>query len=172
MLRSMVLCTILTVASSAVAGPDHSHPAPVMPKEFDQLKSLVGTWEGKSKMGETEQTVTVVYALTSGGTAISETLMAGTPHEMVTVYHKEGDTLAMTHYCALGNQPHMRLKSADGNKLSFELYKNTGIGNASEPHMHAVTLTLDGPNSLKQEWVHFAGGKPTETVTFQLSRKS
>ena len=61
-----------------------------MPKEFDTLKKLVGKWEGTSVMAGKEEKVSVVYELTSGGTAIAERLMPGTAHEMVSMYYSEG----------------------------------------------------------------------------------
>src|SRR5262245_41123125 len=105
MTRFAILFTLFAFVSVAQAGTDHEHPPVVMPKEFDALKKLVGTWEGHIKMGDKDMPVTLSYELTSGGTVIMEKTMVGTPHEMVSMYHKNGKALAMTHYCALGNQP-------------------------------------------------------------------
>ncbi len=162
----------ISLSSVAFANSDHKMPIVEMPKSFDTLKSLVGTWEGSSDMGDGKQTpVVVVYELTSGGTAISEKLMPGTPHEMVSIYHKEGKSLGMTHFCALGNQPHMKLKKAESNRMAFEMAGTSGISSSKEPHMHALTLTMADSDSLKQEWVHFAGGKKGMTAVFEYKRK-
>ena len=161
---------IILISQVALAHPNHE--APPMPKEFDTLKGLVGTWEGKAKMGgDKEELVKVVYELTSGGTAIVEKLMPGTPNEMVTVYHKDGKTLGMTHYCALGNQPHMMLKKADASTMVFEMTKVQGISSIKEPHMHAVTLTMPDKDTLNQEWTHFSDGKKSMTVHLSFKRK-
>src|SRR4051794_13124831 len=101
--RKIFLPLLLAVSQPVLAHPNQE--APAMPKEFDEMKQLVGNWEGTSKMGDKEETVNVVYELTSGGTAITEKTMAGTPHEMISIYHREGKSLAMTHCCAIGNQP-------------------------------------------------------------------
>lgn len=61
----------------------------------------------------------------------------------------------MTHYCAMGNQPRMSLKKSDGKTVQFEMTKPFGVSSINEPHMHAVTLSLSEPNTLKQEWVQF-----------------
>ncbi|MEK6579724.1 MAG: hypothetical protein AABZ55_10895 [Bdellovibrionota bacterium] len=67
----------LCIASHTVfASPQHTPPT--MPKSFDTLKPLVGTWEGTTVMEGKEQKVTTVYELTSGGTALTEKFMAGT----------------------------------------------------------------------------------------------
>jgi hypothetical protein len=159
-----------TLAHFAFAG--HDMPKVEMPKEFESLKGLVGTWEGISRMeGAPEEKTTATYELTSGGTAVVEKLGAGTPHEMVSVYHKAGKGLAMTHYCALGNAPHMPLKKADAGTLFFEMSKPVGVSSIKEPHMHALTLTLSDADSLKQEWTHFVGGKKQGTAVITLTRK-
>ena len=77
----------------------------------------------------------------------------------------------MTHYCALGNQPHMQLKKAGSKQMAFEMVKPDGIVSPKEPHMHAITLTLTDPNSLQQDWVHYIDGKQAGTVTFSFKRK-
>ena len=47
----------------------------------------------------------MVYGVTAAGTAVMEALFPETDHEMLTVYHLEGNDLVLTHYCAMGNQP-------------------------------------------------------------------
>src|SRR5204863_9211641 len=73
--------------------------------EFQQLKQLVGNWKGMhQEPGAKQPTPTqVTFKLTAAGSAVEETLMQGTPHEMVDMYHDENGKLAMTHYCAIGN---------------------------------------------------------------------
>ncbi len=167
------ICAAVFLASvlstSATADPKHEPPA--MPKEFDALKKLVGAWEGTSKMEGKDMTVTVVYELTSGGTALMEKLAPGTPMEMISVYHKTGKTIGMTHYCAMGNSPQMVLKKADDKSVAFEMTKPLGITSMKEPHMHAVTLTMSGPDELKQEWQHYMNGKKADSVVFAFKRK-
>ncbi len=171
-LRITALTSALVfTAQLAFAGAGH-HEAPTMPKEFDTLKGLVGHWEGTTTHDGKEEKATVDYKLTSGGTAITETLGAGTPHEMVSVYHKDGETLGMTHYCAMGNQPHMMMKKADAKSMVFEMTKPQGVSSMKETHMHGITLTLDDPNTLTHEWQNWENGKKAQTVKFTLKRKS
>jgi hypothetical protein len=167
--KSFLFSLLLCFSGLALGHPGHQPPA--MPKEFDQLKQLVGTWEGTTMMDGKEQKVIAVYEVTSGGTAVVERLFAGTPEEMVSVFHKEGKSLGMTHYCAIGNQPHMHLKKADGKSMAFEMTKPDGISSMKEAHMHAVTLTMADPDSLKEEWVQFADGSQKGTAAFTLKRK-
>src|SRR5689334_17600339 len=70
-------------------------------KEFQFMKQLVGTWQGTSRMEKDAKSepVTTVFKLTSAGSVIEETLLVGTPHEMVDIYTDEDGKLTMTHYC-------------------------------------------------------------------------
>jgi hypothetical protein len=146
--------------------------APTMPKEFAEMKKLVGTWEGTADMGTGKpEPVKVIYELTSGGTAITEKLMPGTPHEMTTIYYSDGKSLAMTHYCATGNHPEMKLKKANTKGLEFEMTAPTGVASMNEMHMHALKLTLSDANTLKQEWTNFTDGKKAEVAVFNFKRK-
>lgn len=166
-----VLSIIAGLSQPTMASPGHSEPI-AMPKDFAVLKQLVGNWQGTGMMDGKEQTITVEYQLTSGGTAITEKLGAGTPNEMISVYHKDGKTLGMTHFCARGNAPQMALKKSDATSLTFEMTKPLGISSPKESHMHAVTLTTPDADTLKHEWVNYNNGKKAETAIFNFKRKS
>lgn len=164
----LLFCFGLSLSvNSAFAGDKKSA---VTPKSFESMKQLLGTWEGKGKMHGEEQTVKSVYSLTSGGSAIQHVFMPETPGEMITMYHKEGDSLAMTHYCALGNQPYMKLKKATDTTFAFEMSGTRGIQSKKEPHMHAVTVTLVDNNKLKEEWVFYKDGKEESATLFSFNR--
>ncbi len=140
-------------------------------KAFEQMKQLVGTWEGTMDMGKEQKNITASYKLTSGGSAIIETVFADTPMEMVTVYHDDSNkTLQMTHYCMLGNQPKMALKSMENNQLWFTLSPDSDVDLAKERHMHAAAITFDGPTHMTQHWTEFKDGKMGKTATIVYSR--
>lgn len=79
---------------------------------LDKLKSLEGHWVGPATWDQNGEKGNVQfelsYRVTSGGKTVLETMMPGTPGEMVTVYHLDGEDLVLVHYCNSGNQPHMR----------------------------------------------------------------
>jgi hypothetical protein len=170
-MRISALIFALLVSPMAFAGPEHEMPAPKIAPEFEQLKGLVGTWEGKTTMGGKEENVKVTYELTSGGTALVEKLGPGTPHEMVSVYSTRNNKVAMTHYCAIGNQPEMKLKKAGAGTFTFELDGTKGITDKKEMHMHGVVLTLDG-NTLKQEWTNYKDNKKGDVAVFTFTKKN
>lgn len=163
---------IIAVAVSQVAFATPNHPTPTMPKNFEMMKNLTGTWEGTTKMNGTDQTTTVTYEMTANGTAVKETMMPNTPQEMMTMYYAEGNKVAMTHYCAMGNHPKLTMKKANPTTMTFELAPtNNGLTSTKEPHMHALTITMTTPDQMTQEWTSFEGGKKKDTTTFTLTRK-
>ena len=167
---TMMIVFVLTALNGRTA-EQHDHPVPVLPKEFEQLKRMVGQWEGTTQNENKPQPVQAVYELTSGGTAILERLFAGTLHEMVSVYYADGDQLAMTHYCMLGNRPKLSLRKSGKNQLVFEMNGTDGISSKDEMHMHQVTMTFDKDGQLKQEWVGYDQGKATHTTVVNLKKK-
>ena len=142
-------------------------------KDFERLKQILGVWEGTTSMDEDreDQKVTVEYKLTSGGSAIVETLFPGTPHEMVSVYYDRDGSLAMTHYCMLGNHPQMALKRVDDKNMTFELTNNSHIKVETEPHMHGMTIAFVDDNNIVESWKYYENGKTKETAIFRLTRK-
>lgn len=162
-------------AQKGAAAPDAAQqPAPIPSNPaFDRLKELVGEWvvvEGSfGKPGE----VAVRYALTGAGSALVETLFPGAEHEMVTVYHRDGDGVVLTHYCAAGNQPRMRLKSSEGGVFVFDYDGGTNIVVERDSHMHAAKLDLSHPDEIRSEWYGWQDGKlaPEHAARFHLARK-
>ncbi len=139
-------------------------------KGFERMKELTGVWEGTSNMPKEGEKVRVEYRVSSGGSSIVETLFPGTPHEMVSVYFDNKGQLTMTHYCALRNQPRMKLQNADSPTLNFMFAGGTNINSKKDAHMHSLTITLVDKNHIVQKWTLFENGKEKETSVFELSR--
>lgn len=152
-------------APTPVTGPDDP------PKQaFEKMKTLVGKWEGKMIDEGQTMPATVEYKLTGSGSALVETLGPGSPYEMITVYHMDGDSLVMTHYCGAGNQPSMKLKPGkDANVLFFDFVRGSNM-KPGDMHMHSVTHTLDGADHLVSVWDSYKGGKSVDKGTFDFHR--
>jgi hypothetical protein len=165
------LVAMSLIALAVYAGEKQMGPPVTHSKDFDRMKELVGVWEGKTDMGKGMEKLTVIYELTSGGNAVVERFNVGTPHEMVTVYHDYGGKLAMTHYCSLGNQPHMELSNPGEAGLKFILSeKMPGLVSSNETHMHALTIALDGKDSITETWTLYDKGVMKSHVEVKLSR--
>jgi hypothetical protein len=141
--------------------------------EFNQVKQLAGTWSGTAThpgSKEKPEPVKVEFQVTSAGSAIEETLMQGTPHEMVDMYTDENGKLAMTHYCAMGNHPHLVLKQATPKAIGLEMGPTPGIDSAKDPHMHGLALEFPDADHLTERWTSYHDGKPGEVVVFNMTR--
>ncbi len=140
-------------------------------KDFEKMKELVDVWEGTTDMGKGTQTIKATYELTSAGNAILERLFVGLPHEMVTVYHDYKGKLTMTHYCSLGNQPHMELMNPGENNMLFVLSeKNHGLSSLNETHMHALKISFDSKDGITHTWSLYEKGEKKSDAVIKLSR--
>ena len=144
---------------------------------LEKIKSLAGEWvqveeaETAAKEKRPPQTASS-YHVTGDGSAICETMLPGTPHEMITMYHADGDGLMLTHYCAGHNQPQMKAaKPADPAKIEFKFCGGANIDPAKDSHMHDLTLTIMDADHIKADWTYWADGKSGGTHTFNLVRK-
>ena len=146
-------------------------PAPSS-SDLTWMKSLAGKWTGAAKHSTgTEDAAVVEYKVTSGGSAVVETLMPGTSHEMVSVYHDEGGKLEMTHYCMLGNHPTLALKSSNEKQLSFEASLQTKAGLMGQMYMNSLKLDRPSENELVQTWTAVgADNKPTDSTVMMFKR--
>ena len=110
--------------------------------------------------------------LWSPGSAVVETLFPGTGHEMVTVYHLDGDDLVLTHYCALKNQPRLRAeRTNDPKKIAFKFVGATNVKSDRDRHMHDMTFHFLDADHIKVEGSAYEDGKQCEAMTFNLTRK-
>ncbi|HEY3226186.1 MAG TPA: hypothetical protein VGK61_04220 [Planctomycetota bacterium] len=136
---------------------------------LERLKKLTGTWTAETKeMGAT----TVTYRVISGNSTVMETIMPGTDHEMVTMYHVDGDDLVLTHYCALGNQPRMKAqKDSKEGTLDFRCTGGSNMKCPTDAHMHSLVLTFVDADHINHEWALMKDGKIDHSVKFELARK-
>jgi hypothetical protein len=170
-MKFILMAVSFCFATTVFAEGEHDHPPVKVSPNFENMKALIGTWEGTAKMGDKVEPVKVTYEFTSGNTAIVEKLNPGTPKEMTTVYANRGKEVNATHFCMLGNQPEMKLKQAKGTQFTFEMSGNKGISDKNEMHMHGVTLSVDG-NKLKQEWTNFNKNKKGDVAVFEFTKKN
>ncbi len=123
------------------------------------MKSLVGKWAGKMDMGQGPVDFNVRFRVIAGGSVIGERVNVGTPMEMTTMYYDQKGKLALTHYCAWGNRPSMRLKSSDKKSIEFDFDAACGINPKKESHMHALKIVFDSKNQITTNWKAIMQGK-------------
>jgi hypothetical protein len=139
--------------------------------EFERMKTLVGTWKGKTDMGQGPVDLTVQYRVLAAGSVVEERCFPGTPNEMVTMYYDKDGKLALTHYCMLGNRPAMALKASDGNTLTFDFDGACcTIDAKKESHMHAMTLRFDDADTITTSCKAIIDGKEAPECSNTLKR--
>lgn len=156
------LCTALLLASSLwLSAADAAKPEAAKPAspEFERMKTLVGSWTGKTDMGQGPVDIKLDYRLIAGGTVLEERCFAGTPEEMVTMYYEKDGKLAMTHYCVLGNRPGMKFKSSDAKSITFDFDSTCGINPKKESHMHALSISFDDADTITTNCKAIMDGK-------------
>jgi hypothetical protein len=161
------------VLLSAIVHADDNKVQPGKASGLELFKQLAGEWVGKEVKGPHEgKQVRATYKVTSGGSAVVETLFPGGEHEMVTVIHRDGDDLLLTHYCMMGNQPQMKASGkGEGNKVDFKFTRATNLKSEKDPHMHDVTFTFIDKDTYRSEWTFFKDGKSSGTAVFEMKRQ-
>ena len=167
----------VAVAALTIAGVAQAADAPATPVHpaLQRLKSLAGDWAGPAtwdqggKKGSVEFNLS--YKVTSGGKSVVETMMPGTPGEMVTVYYVDGGDLALAHYCTAGNQPRMKLKpSADPDDLAFRCDGGTNM-KERDSHMHSARIRIVDADHIAGEWSSTKDGKVEWVAEASLARQ-
>jgi hypothetical protein len=171
-----VWAALAAIALAAGArADDHKHAAKGDANPaLEKLKKLAGEWVAVDDKGKPTDQVVSVFKVTAAGSAVHETIFPGAAHEMVSIYHLDGKDLLMTHYCALGNQPHMKLDpKGKPNELKFEFAGGTNLDPAKDMHMHEGSITLVDDDHIEWKWSGYSGGKPAEGhgVSMKLARK-
>jgi len=166
-----ILLGLAFVPFSTLPGEKQMGAAITHTRDFEKMKELVGVWEGTADMGKGMETLKVAYELTSAGNAILEKFAVGQPHEMVTVYYDSGGKLTLTHYCSLGNRPHMEIMKSGESAMEFVLSeKDHGLSAMNETHMHALKISFDGRDHITQTWSLYDKGEKKSDVMIKLAR--
>jgi len=166
-LRSAICFAMLMRLTTLSAGAE-----PNTQKSFDLLKTFSGSWVGKTAQG---QAVQVSYRMTAAGSALMSEILAtemGAQHDMISMFHLDGNRLLLTHYCAVGNQPRMVASlSSDGKIVTFDFLDATNLANPAAGHMNRVTFSAVDANHHTEEWRFVQEGKEIVQI-FDLHRKS
>jgi hypothetical protein len=169
---SVFAIALMITPSVAFAGEGH-HSAAAASSGFERFKELAGEWVATSDKSEhAPGRMRAIFKVTSGGSAVAETMMPGTEHEMLNVIHPDGDGIVLTHYCAIGNQPEMKASDKiDGKDFAFKFVRCGNMKSPNEMHMHSVTYTFVDKDTLRTKWTNYDNGKPAGDMVFEMKRK-
>jgi hypothetical protein len=138
-------------------------------KSFDQLKTLAGSWAGKTADGESVQ---VSFRDTAGGSALMSEILGHESSDMISMLTLDGpNRIVLTHYCSAGNQPRMAATvSPDGKTFTFNFFDATNLSAPDAGHMQRVVFTLIDPNHHTEDWTFAAGAGKEMKEFFDLHR--
>lgn len=145
-------------------------PTPREQAMLDALKRLAGEWTMVDEKGET--VTGSVFAVSSNGHVVREVMFPGTDHEMTNVYHLDGPSLLVTHYCAMGNQPRMRATGPGPHDLDFRFDGVTNLA-SDQAYMGSLRLVIADPDHIEQHWKSYKNGAELadHAPVFKLTRK-
>ena len=81
--------------------------------------------------------------------------------------------LRMTHYCAAGNQPRVKLDRVNSrpNELIFVFDGGTNFDPQKDHHIHGLTIKFHEDGKVTSAWESYAGGKKDAIATFVMTRQ-
>lgn len=126
---------------------------------FERLCALAGHWEGRSSAGWSSRCELEVIA--RGSALLERTNFEAHPGEtMLTLFHKDGAELVLTHYCVAGNQPRLVASELGPDTLRFTFRDATNLASREQGHMDEALLRLEGPDAFSAQWSYYQAGKP------------
>jgi hypothetical protein len=155
----IAICMLLVLTTAAAMADSDAK------KSFDALKTLQGSWTGKTSGG---MPVSVSFRMTAGDTTLMSEIHMG--EEMMSMIHMDGDRLLLTHYCGAGNQPRMQASlSPDQKTVVFDFVDATNLDSPKAGHMHRAVFTILASDHHTEEWDFIEDGKDQKTI-FDLKR--
>lgn len=136
---------------------------------FQDMLKLEGSWTGESRVvpvGAKKEdmpvsTTSVTFENIAFDTSIMQTFLAGTPAEMVSMYHQDGsEKLIHTHYCAAKNQPSMAFQSTGkSGEIDFKFTHGTNMDVHVDGHAHDSFMRIIDEDHYESRSESWSGGK-------------
>ncbi len=174
-LQIAALSTAALLLSSTVLAGDGFSPD----QAFQTMLKLEGTWVGEAQVvpvgqsrDDADTAKTTVSFKNIGNSSVMQTFAAGTPAEMVSMYHQNGkEELIHTHYCAIGNQPSMTfIDSGEEGVIDFKFTKGTNMDVNSSPHAHNSFMRILDENTYETRTENWGGGQLTSVRYTTMKR--
>lgn len=172
MKQSVFALAVILFASAFCVYPQQ--PASAVSKvastpQWERIKSLVGEWDGYITEGGKKLPTHISVRMTGDGSAVMHWMDAGTPHEMITMFHLDQAELLATHYCAAHNQPRLRaMPSSQPSQVAFEFKDGTNI-RPGDGYMRQLVITFVDADHHNETWGYDDNGK-LQAGTIHLTR--
>ncbi len=180
MKKTLIVTASLALALAVAPAPAAAQAADAAPEAAIHdarsamafLKSLAGDWVNANRSAEHGTSSPVAsFRVIAGGSAVVETTGAGTPNEMTTVFHMDGEQLLQTHYCALQNAPVLRFEPSDvPGELKFVFHGGTNFDPEVDAHFHDGSIRIRDKDTVETSYVVHANGEPSTDGRSLLER--
>jgi len=169
-MRPCVFALLLTTACASRPPPTTAHaPAPTADARAAWTRlsaALPGTWILQDDGGDPLE---VGYRVVSHGTALLETFGGDPANQTLTVYHPDGDSMLLTHYCAQGNQVRLRASAVAPDRVAFTYLDATNV-DPKQSVLHELVFVL-GPDTLERTEVYQEHGGRRHTSVLRFARR-
>jgi hypothetical protein len=183
--RVLALLSALALSPLALTASDEPASGTASPDKvvydassaFEFLKTLSGEWE-RANAGEhaghgAATTKPSTFRVSAAGSNVISVIYPGDPNEMTNVFHRDGDDLLLTHYCALQNAPVMKfVKSEVPGEIRFAFQGGTNFDPNVDAHVHEGVFRVKDANTIESAFVTFANGKPGPGTNTTIRRKA
>jgi hypothetical protein len=181
---NIIIASSMIIAWSSAVAEDSSIAVFKWMRELegDWALSPVATQEGKATSHSVVapmvggDQVAMSFRVIGAGSTVQESLLPGTPREMVTMYHcqdTECSQIKATHYCVKQNQPQMTAaNTANDNSVVFNCDMSTALCQSWDDHVHSITheVSADGTH-LKTTYSSFMNGEHTKNSVYHFDKK-
>ena len=133
---------------------------------FEQVRKKIGKWEGKMVQGIDGNIIDVsyVFALTSGGNTITETLIEDGV-QMLTTYSDDDGDLVIKHYCGLGTEPIFEVQSLSADTMMIKLDKSkVDLHSEHESFVTGMKWVMNNDDSITFQNTVMLDGSPTTNI--------
>lgn len=162
----LAVLTLALVAAAPADPPDGRAAAAV----FERFKALSGRWEGRSTRGWTDEATLRTIAASSA--VLWDSFEDHPDEEMVTLVHRDGERLLLTHYCASKTQPRLVLSdvSADGREATFTFLDGTSLPSRDVGHMDKAFFRFEDEGRFSTRWTWYENGQERWMEEIEMRR--
>jgi hypothetical protein len=170
--RSSVLLSVVLLAVACAAPPPATAPGGVKwasdtTVAWTELqRALAGRWKATTAEN---RVIIVSYRVVSNGSALVETFTSATTgKETLSVVHRDGAALMLTHYCAQGNQARLKAIEATRERVVFSFLDATNTA-AEQDVMQRLSFVIRA-DGFDQESVYRLPNGEQESTTLHFFR--
>lgn len=138
---------------------------------WQTLSQLGGSWRLAAPSSAAEKAFRIDIRPISKASALVEIFGTRGSITTETVYHRDGQNIMATHYCAQGNQPRLLLTPvSQPGALSFKFHDITNLNNKADSHLIRIDFKIIDDNQLERRETYTQNGIVEES-TLRLKRE-